>query len=210
MWSLLQKRPNEIFRRSLNTLPYIIEGTYGTERIYDIYSRLLKERIVCLHSSIGEHQSSSIVAQLLYLDSIDAKAPIYLYINSSGGNVTDGLAIYDTMQYIRPPVHTVCMGMAASMASLLLTAGKKGERLALPNSRIMLHQPHGGARGQATDIAILAKEILNVREKICGIYAKHTSRDKEEIDKSIERDWYMTPEEAVQFGLIDRVISKKI
>lgn len=198
-----------IKKRFLNTVPFIIEGGAGTERVYDIYSRLLKERIVCLHSSVGEHQASSIVAQLLYLDSVDAKSPIYFYINSPGGSVTDGLAIYDTMQYIRPPVHTVCMGMAASMGSLLLAGGRKGERLALPNARIMIHQPSGGVRGQASDIAIVAKEILALRQRLCKIYSHHTGRDPDEIEKTMERDHYMTPDEAVQFGLIDRVIQTK-
>jgi ATP-dependent Clp protease protease subunit len=196
-------------KRLLNTVPYVLENVAGHERVYDIYSILLKDRIVCLHSDIGVQQASSIVAQLLYLDSQDPKAPINLYINSPGGSVSDGLAIYDTMQYIRAPLHTLCMGSAASMAALLMAAGTKGHRQALPNSQLMVHQPTGGARGQATDIAILAKEILAIRERLNRLYAQHTGQPLDVIERSMERDMYMTPEEAVKFGLIDRVISYK-
>lgn len=196
-----------IVRRLLNTIPYVVKNDGGHERVYDIYSILLKDRIVCLHSEVGEHQASSIVAQLLYLDSQDPKTPIRMYINSPGGSVNDGLAIYDTMQYIRAPVHTVCMGSAASMASLLVAAGAKGHRQALPNSRLMVHQPHGGARGQASDIAIIAKEILSIRKRLNHLYAHHTGQPIEAIERSMERDTYMNPEEAVKYGLIDSVIT---
>jgi ATP-dependent Clp protease protease subunit len=158
---------------------------------------------------VNPSQASVIIAQLLYLESVDATRPIQLYINSPGGTVTDGFAIYDTIQYIRSPVHTVAMGLAASMGSLLLTAGTKGHRMALPNARIMIHQPHGGAQGQASDIAIQAQEILYTRRRLNETYAKHTGKPIELIERSMERDYFMSPQEAVEFGLIDKVIEKR-
>lgn len=179
------------------------------ERAYDIYSRLLKDRIVCLHSPVTTEVASSIIAQLLFLESTDPEKPIFMYINSPGGTVSDGLAIYDTMQFIRSPVHTVCMGMAASMGSVLLAAGAAGSRVALPNSRIMVHQPHGGARGQASDIAIQAKEILFTRTRLNQIIASHTGKPIALIEEKMERDTYMSPEEALEFGLIDRILTTR-
>ncbi len=191
--------------------PIVVErASGGGERAYDIYSRLLKDRIVCLHSPVAPATASTIVAQLLFLEGQDATKPIFLYINSPGGSVSDGLAIYDTMQYIRCPVHTVCMGMAASMAAVLMAAGARGSRFALPNARLMLHQPMGGASGQASDIAIHAEEILKTRRRMNDIIARHTGQDVKRVDVVMERDYYMTAEEAVAFGLLDAVISKRV
>lgn len=162
-----------------------------------------------MHSGVGPNVASSIIAQLLYLESVDSSKPINLYINSPGGTVTDGLAIYDTIQYVRSPVHTVAMGLAASMGSLLLAAGAAGHRMSLPNARIMIHQPHGGAQGQASDIAIQAKEILYTRNRLNEIYVKHTGKSLDDIEKSMERDNFMSAQEALAFGLIDKVIEKK-
>lgn len=162
-----------------------------------------------MHSSVNINAASSIIAQLLYLESVDSTKPIHLYINSPGGTVTDGLAIYDTIQYVKAPVYTVAMGLAASMGSLLLAAGAAGHRMALPNARIMIHQPHGGAQGQASDIAIQAKEILYTRNRLNEIYTKHTGKSIESIESSMERDNFMSAHEALQFGLIDKVIEKK-
>jgi ATP-dependent Clp protease protease subunit len=187
----------------------VVENTGRSERAYDIYSRLLKDRIVLLGEEVDDHSASLICAQLLFLESEDPDKEIYLYINSPGGVVTAGLAIYDTMQYINCPVATLCMGQAASMGALLLAAGTKGMRYALPNSRIMIHQPSGGFRGQATDIDIHAKEVLRLKASLNGILASHTGRTKKEIEAHTERDNFMGAEEAVKFGLIDRVLRSR-
>ncbi|PIA64185.1 hypothetical protein AQUCO_00201457v1 [Aquilegia coerulea] len=196
-------------RRSYGLIPMVIEHTSRGERAYDIFSRLLKERIVCINGPISDDTASVVVAQLLFLESENPSKPINMYINSPGGVVTAGLAIYDTMQYIRSPVSTLCIGQAASMGSLLLTAGAKGERRALPNARVMIHQPSGGASGQASDIAIQAKEILKVREKLNLLYCKHTGQKIEKIEQSMDRDMFMSPDEAKEFGLIDEVIEQR-
>lgn len=194
----------------VNTLvPMVIEQTSRGERSFDIYSRLLKERIIFLTGEVNDVSASLICAQLLFLESENTKKDIYLYINSPGGIVTSGMSIYDTMQYITPEVTTLCMGQAASMGSLLLTAGAKGKRFSLPNSRVMIHQPSGGFQGQASDIAIHAKEILELRARLNGIYHKHTGQPIAEIEKAMERDNFMTPEEAKKFGLIDEIISQR-
>lgn len=190
-------------------VPMVIEQTSRGERSFDIFSRLLKERIIFLTGEVNDTSASLICAQLLFLESEDPKKDIFFYINSPGGIVTSGLSIYDTMQYITPEVTTLCMGQAASMGSLLLTAGAKGKRYSLPNSRIMIHQPSGGCKGQATDIEIHAKEILNLRKRLNAMYVKHTGRSLEEIEKAMERDNFMSPEEAKDFGLIDTIIEKR-
>ena len=190
-----------------NTLvPMVVETTNRGERAYDIYSRLLKERIIFLTGAVGDSEASLVCAQLLFLESENPNKDISLYINSPGGVVTAGLAIYDSIAYIRPEVSTVCIGQAASMGSLLLAAGAKGKRYALPNSRIMLHQPSGGAQGQATDIEIQAKEILALRARLNSIYAAHTGQPLEVIESAVERDRYMTPAEALEFGIIDEIV----
>ncbi|EDO33708.1 predicted protein [Nematostella vectensis] len=188
-------------------VPMVIESTGRGERAYDIFSRLLKERIVCVMGPVTDETSSLVIAQLLFLQSESSKLPIHMYINSPGGTVTSGLGIYDTMQYIQPPISTWCVGQACSMGSLLLAAGSPGLRHALPHSRIMVHQPHGGASGQATDIAIQAEEILKLKRVLNGIYVKHTGKDMETIEQALERDKFMSPEEAKEFGLIDRVLA---
>jgi ATP-dependent Clp protease protease subunit len=190
-------------------VPIVIETTGRTERAYDIYSRLLKDRIILLGSAIDDHVASLICAQLLFLESEDPEKEIYMYINSPGGVVTAGMAIYDTMQYIAPPVATLCMGQAASMAALLLCAGEKGMRYALPHSRILIHQPLGGAQGQATDIGIQAREILRMREELNGILAGHTGQSMERIEKDTERDYFMTAKEAKEYGIIDTIMVKR-
>ncbi|KAF6160848.1 hypothetical protein GIB67_036049 [Kingdonia uniflora] len=195
--------------RSYGLIPMVIEHSSRGERAYDIFSRLLKERIVCINGSISDDTAAVVVAQLLFLESENPSKPINMYINSPGGVVTAGLAIYDTIQYIRSPVSTLCIGQAASMGSLLLTAGAKGERRALPNARVMIHQPSGGASGQASDIAIQAKEILKVREKLNALYTKHTGQKIERIEHCMERDMFMSPDEAKEFGLIDEVIESR-
>ncbi|XP_010906746.1 uncharacterized protein [Elaeis guineensis] len=195
--------------RSYGLIPMVIEHTSRGERAYDIFSRLLKERIVCIHGPISDDTASVVVAQLLFLESENPSKPVHLYINSPGGVVTAGLAIYDTIQYIRSPVTTLCIGQAASMGSLLLAAGAPGERRALPNARVMIHQPSGGASGQATDIAIHAKEILKVRERLNAIYSKHTGQPIQRIEQCMERDMFMSPEEAKEFGLVDEVIEHR-
>lgn len=187
-------------------VPMVIESTSRGERGMDIYSRLLRERIVCVNGPIDDHMSNSIVAQLLFLESENPEKPLSMYINSPGGVVTAGLAIYDTMQYIRCPVSTLAVGQAASMASLLLASGEKGHRRSLPNSRIMLHQPSGGASGQASDIEIHAKEILRMRDTLNRLYQKHTGEPLDKISRALERDYFMDPNEARDFGLIDEVI----
>lgn len=194
----------------MNTLvPMVVEQTNRGERSYDIYSRLLKERIIFLTGGVDDHVASLICAQLLFLESENPSKDISFYINSPGGVVTSGMSIYDTMQYIRPNVSTVCLGQAASMGSLLLTAGAAGQRFALPYSRIMVHQPSGGAQGQATDIEIQAREILRMRSTLNGIYVKHTGRPLEEIEKAMERDTFMSATEAKDFGLIDEVVEER-
>ncbi|XP_061721554.1 ATP-dependent Clp protease proteolytic subunit [Cydia pomonella] len=190
----------------LGMVPIVVEQTGRGERAYDIYSRLLRERIICLMGPINDDISSLVVAQLLFLQSESSKKPVHLYINSPGGNVTAGLGIYDTMQYITPPVATWCVGQACSMASLLLSAGAPGMRHALPNSRIMIHQPSGGVRGQATDIQIQAEEILKLKAQINQLYVRHTGLALEKVQTSMERDHFMSPVEAKAFGLIDNVL----
>ncbi len=194
-----------------NTLvPMVVEQTNRGERSYDIFSRLLKERIIFLTGTVQDEVSSLITAQLLFLESENPNKDISIYINSPGGLVTSGLAIYDTIQYIRPAVATLCIGQAASMGSLLLAAGTVGQRFALPNSRIMLHQPSGGFQGQATDIEIHAKEILALRRRLNDIYVKHTNQTIDIIEKNLERDKFMTPEEAKEFGIVDDVVVHRI
>jgi ATP-dependent Clp protease protease subunit len=194
----------------MNTLvPMVIEQTNRGERAFDIYSRLLKERIIFLIGGVNDQVASLISAQLLFLESENPTKDIALYINSPGGVVTAGMAVYDTMQYIKPEVSTVCIGQAASMGSLLLTAGAAGKRFALPNSRIMVHQPSGGAQGQATDIEIQAKEILKVRERMNQIYVKHTGQSLTVIEESVERDKFMSAEEAKAFGIVDDVVEQR-
>ena len=200
--------PDEM-REQAALVPMVVEQTSRGERSYDIYSRLLKERIIFLNGPVEDMMSSLICAQLLFLESENPDKDIFMYINSPGGVVTSGLAIYDTMEYIRPNVATVCMGQAASMGSLLLMAGAAGKRYCLPNARIMTHQPSGGFQGQATDIEIHAKEIINLRGRLNGIYEKHTGQSAKQIEKIMERDTFMSPEEAKGLGLIDEVVSKR-
>jgi len=190
-------------------VPMVVEQTSRGERAFDIYSRLLKERIIFIVGPIDDAVSSVVCAQLLFLESENPKQDISMYINSPGGVVTSGLAIYDTMEYIRPDVSTVCIGQAASMGSLLLTAGAAGKRYSLPHSRIMTHQPSGGFSGQASDIEIHAREILNLRERLNGIYVKHTGKTLKDIEKIMDRDTFMAPEEALKLGLIDEVVDKR-
>lgn len=190
-------------------IPYVVEQTGRGERTYDIYSRLLKDRIIFLGEGIDEHTGNIVVAQLLFLESEDPEKDIHLYINSPGGYVSAGLAIYDTMQYIKSPVSTICIGQAASMGALLLAGGTPGKRLSLPNSRIMIHQPLGGTQGQATEVEIHAREILKLRDRLNDILVKHTGQSKKKIKNDTERDHFMSPEEAVQYGLIDKVISSR-
>ena len=186
--------------------PYIIERSSRGERTYDIFSRLLMDRIVFLGAPINDDVSNIIIAQLLFLDADNPERDIYLYINSPGGIVSSGMAIYDTMQFLRAPVSTICMGMAASMAGFLLAAGTKGKRRALPHARIMIHQPSGGAQGTAADIEIQAREILYLRSKLNELYSKHTGKTVEQIEKDMDRDRFMSAEEAVEYGLVDKVI----
>ena len=192
-----------------NLVPMVVEQTTKGERAYDIYSRLLKERIVFLVGGVNDTAASLVTAQLLFLESENPKKEIFFYINSPGGLVTSGLGIYDTMQYIKSPVSTLCIGQASSMGSFLLSAGEKGKRFSLPNSRIMVHQPSAGFQGQATDIQIHAKEILALKERLNKIYSKHTGKSVKEISQALERDNFMTPEEAKDFGLIDSVVEKR-
>ncbi len=195
---------------TMNTLvPMVVEQTNRGERAYDIYSRLLKERIIFLVGPVNDGVASLVCAQLLFLESENPNKDISLYINSPGGVVTSGLAMYDTIQYIRPEVSTLCIGQAASMGSLLMTAGAKGKRFALPNARIMIHQPSGGAQGQATDIEIHAREILAIRARLNEIYVKHTGQPLDVIERAMERDKFLTPVEAKAFGLIDEVIDSR-
>ncbi len=192
----------------MSYIPYVVEKTGKGERTYDIYSRLLKDRIIMLSGEINDPVASSIVAQLLFLEAEDNEKDIYLYINSPGGVITSGFSIYDTMNYIKADVSTICIGQAASMGAFLLSAGEKGKRFALPNSRIMIHQPLGGARGQATDIAIQAKEILRMKTILNSIISDQTNQPIEKIEKDTDRDFFMSSDEAVDYGLIDKVIKK--
>ena len=189
-------------------IPYVIEQTSRGERSYDIYSRLLKDRIVMLSGEIDDAVASSIVAQLLFLEAEDPDKDIYLYINSPGGVVTSGFSIYDTMNYIKPDVSTICIGQAASMGAFLLSCGAKGKRYALPNSRIMIHQPLGGAQGQATDIEIQAKEILRMKEILNNVLSQNSGKDLAQVEKDTDRDFFMSAEDAMQYGLIDQVLQK--
>lgn len=188
-------------------IPYVLEQTSRGERSYDIYSRLLKDRIVFIGSEINDALANTVIAQLLFLTAEDPEKDIHLYINSPGGSVTAGFAIFDTMQYIKPQVQTICTGFAASFAAILLLAGEKGKRFALPNSEIMIHQPHGGARGQASDIAITAKQILSMREKLNRITAERTGQPLERVERDMDRDYFMTAEEALAYGIVDKVIT---
>jgi ATP-dependent Clp protease, protease subunit len=192
-----------------NLVPMVVEQSSKGERAYDIYSRLLKERIIFLVGPINDNVASLVTAQLLFLESEDPKKEISLYINSPGGLVTAGLGIYDTMQYIKPDVSTLCIGQAASMGSFLLAAGKKGKRFSLPNSRIMVHQPSAGFQGQATDIEIHANEVLALKKRLNEIYSKHTGKSVDDIKKALERDNFMTPDTAKVFGLIDEVVENR-
>ena len=191
-------------------IPMVVEQSSKGERAYDIYSRLLKERIIFLTGPINDNVASLVTAQMLFLESENPKKEIYLYINSPGGLVTAGLGVYDTIQYIKPAVSTLCIGQAASMGSFLLAAGEKGKRFSLPNSRIMVHQPSAGFQGQATDIEIHANEVLALKKRLNEIYSKHTGKSTDDIKKALERDNFMTPESAKEFGLIDEVVEKRI
>lgn len=191
----------------MNVVPYVVEQTGRGERMYDIYSRLLKDRIIFVGAAIDDTLANSIVAQLLFLQAEDPEKDIHMYINSPGGSTSAGFAIFDTMQHIKPQVVTICTGFAASFASLLLLAGAKGKRFALPNSEIMIHQPHGGAQGQASDIAISARRILQIREKIVQILAERTGQPADKIEKDMDRDYFMSAEEALAYGIIDKVIT---
>ena len=193
----------------MSLIPYVVEQTSRGERSYDIFSRLLSDRIIMLSEEVNDASASVIVAQLLFLEAQDPDKDIQFYINSPGGSVTSGLAIYDTMQYIKPDVSTICIGMAASMGAFLLSSGAKGKRIALPNSEIMIHQPSGGSQGQATDIQIQAEHILKIKKKLNEILAGNTGRSIEEIERDCERDHFMSAEEAKEYGLIDKVIYKR-
>jgi ATP-dependent Clp protease protease subunit len=193
----------------MNLVPMVVEQTNRGERAYDIYSRLLKERIIFITGPVEDTMSSLIVAQLLFLEADNPKKEIAMYINSPGGVVTSGLAIYDTMQFVRPAVSTLCVGQAASMGSLLLAAGHKDMRFALPNARIMLHQPSGGFQGQATDIMLHAQEILNLKKRLNEIYVRHTGQSLKKIEDALERDYFLTAEMAVEWGVVDKVIEKR-
>ncbi|MFC1839935.1 ATP-dependent Clp endopeptidase proteolytic subunit ClpP [Thermodesulfobacteriota bacterium] len=190
-------------------IPIVVEQTNRGERSYDIYSRLLKERIIFIGEQVEDNMANTVIAQLLFLESEDTDKPITMYINSPGGSVTAGLAIYDTMQYIKPDVSTLCMGQASSMGALLLTSGSKGKRMALPNSRIMIHQPLGGVQGQATDIEIQANEIIKIKNKIHQIFMEHTGQSIEKIREDTERDFFMSAEEAMEYGIVDKVIKAR-
>lgn len=194
----------------MNLIPTVVEKTQRGERVYDIYSRLLKERIIFLAGPIDDVVANSVIAQLLFLASQDSKKDIQLYVNSPGGSVTAGLAIYDTMQYVKCPISTVCVGMAASMGATLLAAGAKGKRFALPNSEILLHQVAGGATGQATEIEITAKQIVKIKDKLNKILAKHTGQSLSKVEKDTDRDFYLSSDEAKKYGIIDEVIKAKV
>lgn len=193
----------------MSLVPIVVESTGRGERSYDIYSRLLRERIIFLTSEVNDYVATLVTAQLLFLEAEDPDKDVYLYLNSPGGSVTSGLAIYDTMQYIRPDVSTMCIGQASSMGAVLLAAGTAGKRFALPNARIMIHQPLGGAQGQASDIEIQAKEILRIKQELNAILAKHSGKSVEEVAASSDRDHFMSSQEAVEFGLIDQVLEQR-
>ena len=201
--------PTKISEHMNTFVPMVVEQSNKGERAYDIYSRLLKERIIFLTGQINDNVASLVTAQLLFLEAEDPKKEIYFYINSPGGLVTAGLGIYDTMQYIKPEISTLCIGQAASMGSFLLAAGSKGKRFSLPNSRIMVHQPSAGFQGQATDIEIHAKEVLSLKKRLNEIYSKHTGKSVEEIKSALERDNFMTADVAKEFGLVDEVVEKR-
>ncbi|KAF2322633.1 hypothetical protein GH714_025531 [Hevea brasiliensis] len=205
----LLSNPSMRATRAYSLIPMVIEHSSRGERAYDIFSRLLKERIVCINGPINDDTAHVVVAQLLFLESENPSKPIYMYLNSPGGQVTAGLAIYDTMQYIRSPINTICLGQAASMASLLLAAGTKGERKSLPNATIMIHQPSGGYSGQAKDMTIHTKQIVRVWDSLNQLYSKHTGQSIDVIQKNMDRDYFMTPEEAKDFGIIDEVIDQR-
>ena len=200
---------NKITEHMSNLVPMVVEQSNKGERAYDIYSRLLKERIIFLTGQINDNVASLVTAQLLFLEAEDPKKEIYLYINSPGGLVTAGLGIYDTMQYVKPDISTLCIGQAASMGSFLLAAGTKGKRFSLPNSRIMVHQPSAGFQGQATDIEIHANEVLSLKKRLNEIYSKHTGKSVDEVKSALERDNFMTADVAKSFGLIDEVVEKR-
>ena len=193
----------------MNLVPMVVEQTGRGERAYDIYSRLLKDRIIFLGGGIDDHVANLVIAQMLFLESEDPEKDIYLYINSPGGVVTAGMAIYDTMQYVKAPVSTICVGQAASMGAVLLASGAKGKRFALPNARIMIHQPMGGFQGQASDISIHAQEILRMRETLNQVLADHTGQDLEAISKDTDRDFFMDSDAAAQYGIIDDIVKRK-
>ena len=193
----------------MNQIPFIVEKEGRKERVYDIYSRLLKDRIVFIGSEINDAVANSVIAQLLFLEAENPEKEISIYINSPGGNITSGLGIYDTMQFISSDISTICVGQAASMAAVLLAAGTKGKRFSLPNARIIIHQPYGGIKGQATDIEIKAKEILRMRENINNILVFHTKKTKKKIQNDVERDFIMTPTQAIEYGIIDKMLSKR-
>lgn len=190
-------------------IPMVVEQTPQGERAYDIYSRLLKDRIVFLGGPIASQGANAVIAQLLFLEADNPDRDIYLYVNSPGGEVTSGLAIYDTMQYIKPTINTICIGQAASMGALLMTAGTEGHRYALANSRFMVHQPLGGAQGQATDVEIRTEELLRIKSRIIEIFSRHTGRDEDEVEDDIERDYFMSATEAVEYGLVDEVLENR-
>ncbi|HEX4299560.1 MAG TPA: ATP-dependent Clp endopeptidase proteolytic subunit ClpP [Gammaproteobacteria bacterium] len=200
---------NSTETQALNLIPIVVEQTARGERSYDIYSRLLKERVIFIVGPIDDYVANVVVAQLLFLESENPDKDISVYINSPGGVVTAGLSIYDTMQFVKPDISTMCVGQAASMGSLLLAAGAKGKRYSLPHSRVMIHQPHGGAQGQASDIEIQAKEILYLRERLNSIFVKHTGQTMEQITKDTDRDRFMSGDEAVKYGIIDKVLDKR-
>jgi len=200
---------NKLSEHMSNLVPMVVEQSNRGERAYDIFSRLLKERIIFLTGQINDNVASLVTAQLLFLEAEDPKKEIYLYINSPGGLVTAGLGIYDTMQYIKPDISTLCIGQAASMGSFLLAAGSKGKRFSLPNSRIMVHQPSAGFQGQATDIEIHANEVLSLKKRLNEIYSKHTGKSVDEIKSALERDNFMTADAAKAFGLVDEVVEKR-
>tara|TARA_Y100000996_G_scaffold367110_1_gene312746 strand:- start:576 stop:1187 length:612 start_codon:yes stop_codon:yes gene_type:complete len=200
---------NKLSEHMSNLVPMVVEQSNKGERAYDIYSRLLKERIIFLTGQINDNVASLVTAQLLFLEAEDPKKEIYLYINSPGGLVTSGLGIYDTMQYVKPEISTLCIGQAASMGSFLLSAGAKGKRFSLPNSRIMVHQPSAGFQGQATDIEIHANEVLSLKKRLNEIYSKHTGKSVDEIKTALERDNFMSPDVAKSFGMIDEVVEKR-
>ena len=199
----------KLLEQMSNLVPMVVEQSSKGERAYDIYSRLLKERVIFLTGQINDNVASLVTAQLLFLEAEDPKKEIYLYINSPGGLVTAGLGIYDTMQYVKPDISTLCMGQAASMGSFLLAAGTKGKRFSLPNSRIMVHQPSAGFQGQATDIEIHANEVLSLKKRLNEVYSKHTGKSVDEIKSALERDNFMTADAAKSFGLIDQVVEKR-